>query len=929
MRGPEAELRSLMFQVGRVRKGPIPPDSVRERARRLLYDSYHEAGVSFCSENTYLGWDLTDAGIRLRVEAIVDGGRIKSDANPGVPLVDFAKTNGNVIEDFRGLLIELCCARLRLWRDTPHSYVLGLSPQQMIELGLADAVRLFVKNEPHSREKLDQGRFRLISSMSLINQVCERFLYTELNDREVDHWDVCPSAIGIGFTNDMNFDVWRRLYAVPGKMQNDVSGWDFNVYCWKAMDATEVNIQLKRASEMRANMMRNATWAIMDKVFALSDGRLLITNEPGIMTSGSFITGQLNSKMRQLAKVHAALKNFPDLERAPFGMACGDDCIEQLVPGESLEQRVAAYTWLGFRLTDVAEVDKSFEFCSHFYLGGSIAPLTTWPRCFYRLICNQPALDLMAQFKFELRHNLELGPCLEVLAAIGWIPPDPVEVLGGVRVQTCVREVGTDKTFLDRNEMGRTKKSKVAVPQDFRPPSMAHQQKAAHAASRAIPAIPKQTPAQREELQRRALALHVKPMKGPNVARNHPAWEKWVRALARPFDHRGVQCPVNANPAPSNIVLSPSVLANDLNITVASNATRQIVLFPGHGVQSQGALGVDNATAPAGTTYKATAGPGDEFAVHSRLQSYSATSVVPVGTGSVGPVPYNLGFSVSGVETPYTMNPMLGLVSGNGGGGTDLPAGYATCFTCGAVSGGVHWDPIPPDVPVGLTGQSSSGHMRHKLTSMGVRVVNQTPVAERGGNIVTVQPTNKFYNAGTGPNYTFHQSAMDLYPTYRVHSNQCDLSWVPRPEDLAFSHPAVGTASEATLTDALLAEGYCYTDHAAIYVFLNNPTANAQTYTLEIVQNYDLAGQGVTQLGQEAEHHPQLLPAVQKGIAVATGTGSHIGQAMVDGAKSALMNAAGEVSARAQSSLTAFAKTLPGRVAGAFGAAAGAAMMAA
>ncbi len=447
MRGPEAELRSLMFQVGRVRKGPVPTDSVRERARRLLYDSYHEAGVSFCSESTYLGWDLTDAGIRLRVESIVDSGRIKSDANPGVPLVDFAKTNGNVIEDFRELLIELCCARLRLWRDTPHSYVLGLSPQQMIELGLADAVRLFVKNEPHSREKLEQGRFRLISSMSLINQVCERFLYTELNDREVDHWDVCPSAIGIGFTNDMNFDVWRRLYAVPRKMQNDVSGWDFNVYSWKAMDATEVNIQLVRASEMRANMMRNATWAIMNKVFALSDGRLLMTDGPGIMTSGSFITGQLNSKMRQLAKVHAALRNFPDLERAPFGTACGDDCIEQLVPGESLEQRVAAYTWLGFRLTDVAEVDKSFEFCSHFYLGGSIAPLTTWPRCFYRLICNQPALDLMAQFKFELRHNLELGPCLEVLAAIGWIPPNPAEVLGGVRVQTVSVRLARTKLF--------------------------------------------------------------------------------------------------------------------------------------------------------------------------------------------------------------------------------------------------------------------------------------------------------------------------------------------------------------------------------------------------------------------------------------------------------------------------------------------------
>lgn len=113
-----------------------------------------------------------------------------------------------------------------------------------MEIGLRDPVMPFIKKEPHPKRKLDEGRYRVITAISVVDQVVERMLFSRLVDSYKDLYPEGACAIGIGFTEEhagmFARTVQRSAATHGGLVSGDISGWDGSVSVEMMQDAIEV-----------------------------------------------------------------------------------------------------------------------------------------------------------------------------------------------------------------------------------------------------------------------------------------------------------------------------------------------------------------------------------------------------------------------------------------------------------------------------------------------------------------------------------------------------------------------------------------------------------------------------------------------------------------------------------------------------------------
>jgi hypothetical protein len=289
----------------------------------------------------------------------------------------------------------------------------NLSAEELVEGGFCDVVRLFVKNEPHSASKIEQGRFRLISSVSLVDQIVERLLFSRQNHKEIDNWTVIPSKPGIGLDLDEQTEaVWKHVRKLAGPAtvaSSDASGWDWSVQGWELEAEAEMRIALADTTGgIFADLVRKRFRCLSLSVFYLSDGRMFAQTIPGVMKSGSYVTGSSNSRIRKLAS---------DLVGAEWCISMGDDAVEAVV-----KDAVAKYEQLGHSIKGY-DIDFTFEFCSHIFTGGPVVIPTNWGKSLYRLLSKR--YDPVEQDQYEqlLRyapHLVERSRWL--MRRVGWGP---------------------------------------------------------------------------------------------------------------------------------------------------------------------------------------------------------------------------------------------------------------------------------------------------------------------------------------------------------------------------------------------------------------------------------------------------------------------------------------------------------------------------
>lgn len=312
---------------------------------------------------------------------------------------------------------------------------------------------------------------------------------------------------------------------------------------------------------------------------------------------------------------------------------------------------------------------------------------------------------------------------------------------------------------------------------------------------------------------------------------------EWANAIARPFENRGAICPVNFNPTPSLMMTTATTTFNNMSSAVAANSTNQWIFYPGHGP-------IVPSTAP-----------GTDFSISTSMDgtAYHAVGMVGVNGGThahVGPI---------------------NLVTQ---GGTSITAGCGF-LTPGLAVGGcsnsttgsyvAQWDEGLPYV-YGGGGQLQEGaHMRWQCVSAAVRIVNQTPEISRGGNVTSVQFVN---TAGvvrsTGEDATL-QGHLEHNPSFKllgICDDVTEVVWIPRVNDLAYWHSIVPPSNVSTSKNALTQKH----SGAGFAIFFNNPTDSVQTYAIQVIYNWMLAGNYLAAVSSPAAAEPILRSPVEQTI---------------------------------------------------------------
>lgn len=231
--------------------------------------------------------------------------------------------------------------------------------------GFCDPMRIFIKNELHPKSKIISERYRLIFSVSLIDQIVDTVLFNHQNNTDVENWDVIPSKIGMGFTDDQVVELHRYVDEhIQNPRGNDASGWDWSVQDWELELECKFRIVLTSSEgTLFAKMVTRRFECLAHSVIVEPDGQMYSQDLPGLMKTGLKITGSSNSRIRGAAHIMACeAQQVPRKKRGVI--VNGDDCVTEDLPQIGPELRK-----LGHRIEE-NPLPGGFDFCSSLWYNG-------------------------------------------------------------------------------------------------------------------------------------------------------------------------------------------------------------------------------------------------------------------------------------------------------------------------------------------------------------------------------------------------------------------------------------------------------------------------------------------------------------------------------------------------------------------------------
>lgn len=407
----------MRLQAGRravAQKSAVIPSDVKRR--KVIEDTVREYS---CVKQLAPDWIRNGLSKELAFNYFLSCvAALNMDAGSGIP---YAFINGRItndlwfqtpaqLEDLWTLVWE------RLKRMLHYEWT---SPEQAVLDGVTDPVRLFVKGEPHKLAKIQEGRFRLIASVSLVDQLVARMLFQDQNKMELRCFRDIPSQPGMGLSSDQQVeDFVERLAVKAGApsseelvanwqewvVPTDCSGFDWSVPMWLLEDDIEVRNLLTVGITPELSSLRSV-WlkCLGNSLLSLSDGCLLAQTTPGIQKSGSYNTSSSNSRIRVMMSKHAG---------ASWCLAMGDDAIE------SPDTDVGVYKSLGFK----CEVAEKFDFCSHVFHSPSVAIPSNVGKMLIGLLCGISPVSSQIQDRITWMIS-----CQSVLQELRHLPLEDLE----------------------------------------------------------------------------------------------------------------------------------------------------------------------------------------------------------------------------------------------------------------------------------------------------------------------------------------------------------------------------------------------------------------------------------------------------------------------------------------------------------------------
>lgn len=232
-----------------------------------------------------------------------------------------------------------------------------------IKHGLRDPVRPFVKGEMHPSRKLDTPR--LIMAISLVDQLVERYVFSDFQNNEKRQYPNGANMVGFGRSLSHDRAITQKVRSISrrcgvGPTSSDVSGWERRVSPDDLENIPEIIGGNMADHPLKEVWMHRATlWAVVSARVVYIVGRFLyISTNHGMMPSGTFMTSYGNGIMR-ICYAYAA--------GALSVVVLGDDCLEWHTDPDAAMALYNSWGLVTREVTTYPSNGHTFCFCSKYY----------------------------------------------------------------------------------------------------------------------------------------------------------------------------------------------------------------------------------------------------------------------------------------------------------------------------------------------------------------------------------------------------------------------------------------------------------------------------------------------------------------------------------------------------------------------------------
>lgn len=294
-------------------------------------------------------------GVYREFVNVLSSGGINPVSTPGWPLSVYGSDVDSVINI---LGVEKVCliatARYALMDAIPLEVMDPLPAMERVVLGIVGVKRLFVKNEPHTINKLAEGRERVIWNLDFIDQLIERaLLHRQYSAEKAVYYEI-PSVNGMGNTDEGIEVIRGRIGCIDDPITSDMSGYDNTTSAWiERVEALRLcySMGIEHYDCPVSKMFDN----LNTSVTIIPGGSIYAQKSKGGKKSGSYTTSQSGSAQRIMYSC------FAFVDECEGGFAHGDDCAESS-RGVSDHEFVERYKRVGLRVKDLQRGD-GLEFC--------------------------------------------------------------------------------------------------------------------------------------------------------------------------------------------------------------------------------------------------------------------------------------------------------------------------------------------------------------------------------------------------------------------------------------------------------------------------------------------------------------------------------------------------------------------------------------
>jgi hypothetical protein len=351
---------------------------------------------------------------RESLVSIVNSSQIKDSKSPGYPYCTEGMSNNSDV--IRNLGVDgLVSTVLDSWSEKLRC-------------------RVFLKGEPHKREKIDKRMLRIIAGFPLHKTVKHIALFESFASKLVRNWLDMPVKFAysplVPRSNHHLKDVFRNS---SGIWMSDKQNWDFSMlekyyqYFSETFCALAVRPHDMTLDEFEAfkRDVRESVMEVSKAEYVCSNGKVFKPKYDGIMKSGWFMTIAANSISQLAVHIETMLelgKTENEILKTII-IVGGDDVIQEEVDGVTVDEYMAKSKIIGVPMTIQPTKFDGCEFFSH-VLRTSGRSVTATPTRFTKHIENlkrtpknevgSSLISLMQEWvwndsKFEFFHDMYLS----------------------------------------------------------------------------------------------------------------------------------------------------------------------------------------------------------------------------------------------------------------------------------------------------------------------------------------------------------------------------------------------------------------------------------------------------------------------------------------------------------------------------------------